>query len=567
MYNTDLKLTLCRTCLQTLTQTKHFNIFNTLDLAKKLMLCSTLPVEVTDEYPQNVCVQCYEQILLYYEFQQMCHNALDRFNELLKTKEWVAEDNQKDEEQGVGEAKDPLNEDQTLLNHLEEKPSELLSNIEILYDLSIKKKRGRPQKKKTKVENLKKIAIKDESNRNVLTEDETKDSKEHLQFEYESEFKLEIENTALNEDCIDDKSGICKDRISPTNFTEKEDVISAVYKEEEKPQEEIEFKHLSDTESCSSTQESVYQKRCHQCDRCGENFSALHRLEAHKRQHDGLPPYSCTFEGCERSFNRWHFFNKHQKEHKLAPGQSYKCDLDNCERLYKNKSALNIHKRKFHNFGPELKTHMCEVCGKVFKSSAVLNDHHYTHIDKTQLPYACEEEGCTKRFSNKEKLKVHKMRHAGIKNFSCPYCGMRKTTRNELKIHINYHTLERTWPCRFCPKVCNSAGNLKMHVKNMHERAKDFACRFCERTFAKADTKKYHEMTHTGEKPHECNECGRRFVQPAALRTHRKIHLRQKEKCVETTESKDVQNTGPEETFITETIVAEILSDTNGNLD
>lgn len=268
-------------------------------------------------------------------------------------------------------------------------------------------------------------------------------------------------------------------------------------------------------------------------------------MEAHLRKHKGLPTYSCDHEGCDNVFNRSSHYQAHLKQHTGA-NELYECDINHCERVYKNKSALNIHKRKYHNFGPELKSHMCEICGKVFKSSAVLNDHRFIHVEKSLLPYICEEEGCAKRFSNKEKLKVHKMRHAGIKNFICPHCGMRKTTRNELKIHINYHTLERTWPCRFCPKVCNSAGNLKMHVRNIHERAKDFACSFCERTFAKADTRKYHEMTHTGEKPHACDECGRRFLQPAALRTHRKIHLKENAKKLETKtplHSTSVENT------------------------
>lgn len=207
----------------------------------------------------------------------------------------------------------------------------------------------------------------------------------------------------------------------------------------------------------------------------------------------------------------------------------FNCDINKCDRVYKNKSALNVHQRKVHNIGPELKQHMCERCGKVFKSSSVLKDHRYTHIDKAQLPFACDEDGCCKRFSNKEKLKIHMLRHAGIKKFICPHCGTRKTTHNELKIHINYHTLERTWPCNFCPKVCNSAGNLKMHVRNIHERVKDYPCCFCERTFAKADTRKYHEMTHTGEKNYACGECGRKFLQPAALRTHRKVHLKQQQ--------------------------------------
>ncbi|XP_030375474.1 RB-associated KRAB zinc finger protein [Scaptodrosophila lebanonensis] len=266
-----------------------------------------------------------------------------------------------------------------------------------------------------------------------------------------------------------------------------------------------------------------------QCDICPTRFFVEHRLVAHKRLHDGLVPYPCTHEGCERGFNRLHCLSEHLKEH-AGTSCWYACEQEGCTKTYKHKPTLVMHMRKSHKMGPEPKKHVCEFCGKVFKSSAVLKDHCYTHKDQSELPHACEEPECLRRFSKKEKLKVHMLRHAGIKNFTCPYCGMRKTTRNELKIHINYHTLERTWPCRFCTKVCNSAGNLKMHVRTVHERARDYACSHCDRTFAKPDTRKYHEMTHTGEKPNECLECGKRFTQPAALRTHRKIHQRQREK-------------------------------------
>ncbi|XP_039966042.1 zinc finger protein 888 isoform X2 [Bactrocera tryoni] len=280
--------------------------------------------------------------------------------------------------------------------------------------------------------------------------------------------------------------------------------------------EKTSLKKLSDCET----------KIIYRCDICPSRFFVEHRLIAHKREHEGLMPYPCTQERCTKAFNRRSALARHLRQHEGYSFQ-YACDQGGCDKVYKHKPTLVMHQRKYHKLGPELKTHICEICGKVFKTTTMLNDHHYTHKDKSERPYACDQPKCMRRFSNKDKLKVHLMRHAGIKNYVCPHCGMRKTTMNELKVHINYHTLERTWPCRFCTHICNSSGNLKTHVRTVHERAKDYACRYCERTFAKPDTRKYHEMTHTGEKPNECPECGKRFLQPAALRTHRKIHQRQ----------------------------------------
>lgn len=207
----------------------------------------------------------------------------------------------------------------------------------------------------------------------------------------------------------------------------------------------------------------------------------------------------------------------------------YPCPEPGCDRGYSHKNTLSVHMRKCHKLGKEHKSHVCEYCGKTFDTLWRLKNHRFTHKDKSELPYVCEEADCSQRFSSKQLLKVHMMRHAGIKNYSCTYCGVQKTTRTELKIHLNYHTLERTYCCRICSKVCNSSSNLNLHMRSVHERdrARCFACSYCDRTFTQPFLCKQHELIHTGEKPHECPECGRHFRQKGALRTHRKIHERE----------------------------------------
>ncbi|XP_034483303.1 zinc finger protein 135-like isoform X2 [Drosophila innubila] len=234
----------------------------------------------------------------------------------------------------------------------------------------------------------------------------------------------------------------------------------------------------------------------YKCDNCGAQFLDEQRLLTHKRRH-GQMPYPCTEPGCDRG--------------------------------YSHKHTLTLHMRKCHKLGKEHKSHICEYCGKVFDTMSQLRSHRYTHKDKSELPYACEEAECGRRFSSKQLLKVHMMRHAGIKNYRCSYCGVQKTTRTELKIHLNYHTLERTYSCRFCSKVCYSSSNLNKHMRTIHERARNYACSYCERSFTQLAICKQHELIHTGEKPHECEECGRHFRQKAALRTHYKVHRRQRD--------------------------------------
>ncbi|XP_034656619.1 gastrula zinc finger protein XlCGF57.1-like isoform X2 [Drosophila subobscura] len=265
------------------------------------------------------------------------------------------------------------------------------------------------------------------------------------------------------------------------------------------------------------------------CETCSKEFVDESRLQAHMREHDGHLLFPCTEPGCDKSFSRLQDLNVHLREHD-GTGTWYTCDQEGCSKSYRHKGTLVMHKRQSHSIGPKLKLHVCEFCGRVLKSLAALNHHRFTHKDKLVKPYACEEPGCSVRFLSEEKLKVHMMRHRGIKNFTCPHCGAKKTTKNELKLHINYHTLERTWPCPHCPKVCNSSTSRKMHIRTNHEKTKSYACSICDKRFTKPDTRKYHELTHTGERNFGCAVCGKRFVQPTALRTHRKIHERDQAK-------------------------------------
>ncbi|XP_058834118.1 zinc finger protein 501-like [Topomyia yanbarensis] len=259
------------------------------------------------------------------------------------------------------------------------------------------------------------------------------------------------------------------------------------------------------------------------CTLCKKKFRTEARLAGHMRTHQGLKPALCTY--CGKDFQKYISLKFHIQQKHSEKQLKYPCDYPGCEQVYSTKQGMTNHKKRHDpNFiMPEPKHSVCDQCGKTFSTSGALKKHSYIHTG--DMPFECTL--CKKRLPTAHKLKEHTMRHEGIKNHVCPYCGQKKTTRHELKVHMNYHTREKQFTCHVCAQVFSNIGNMSRHIKIVHCGIKAFNCKFCDRSFGKAETLKHHVMTHTGEKPHECTVCGKRFIQQVALQTHMKTHRKQ----------------------------------------
>ncbi|XP_058465301.1 zinc finger protein OZF-like [Malaya genurostris] len=280
----------------------------------------------------------------------------------------------------------------------------------------------------------------------------------------------------------DDNDGDSRSRRTPINSSKKDNIKSTLRKKRVK-WGSIEKK------------EPKERRPVYPCDICNKKFFVLFRFKAHKRTHDGLVPYEC--ELCGKAFPTAHNVKRHHIQKHSADRLSLPCDHPGCEQVFATRQGFNRHKDRVHNPNyvmPSRTAFICDTCGKEYTTKGGLKTHKYTHTP-AEMPFVCKI--CSKKFPTSAKLKEHTMRHEGVRNHTCPHCGLQKVSGHELRTHIkNMHSGPRCYSCEICARLFSNTSSLGLHVKIVHQGVKPYVCSVCEFAFGRSDHLKRHMKSH-----------------------------------------------------------------------
>uniref|UniRef100_A0A667IKA1 Zinc finger and BTB domain-containing protein 11 n=1 Tax=Lynx canadensis TaxID=61383 RepID=A0A667IKA1_LYNCA len=285
-----------------------------------------------------------------------------------------------------------------------------------------------------------------------------------------------------------------------------------------------------------STDDETYRSRLRQRSVNEGGYIRLHKGMEKKLQKRKAIPKSAVQQLCKKQFQYSASLRAHLIRHtrKDAPTSSSSNSTSNeasgtssekgrtkreficsiCGRTLPKLYSLRIHMLKHTGVKP----HACQVCGKTFIYKHGLKLHQSLH--QSQKQFQCEL--CVKSFVTKRSLQEHMSIHTGESKYLCSVCGKSFHRGSGLSKHLKKHQPKpevRGYHCTQCEKSFFEARDLRQHM-NKHLGVKPFQCQFCDKCYSWKKDWYSHVKSHSVTEPYRCNICGKEFYEKALFRRH-----------------------------------------------
>ncbi|XP_033009818.1 zinc finger protein 335 [Lacerta agilis] len=188
---------------------------------------------------------------------------------------------------------------------------------------------------------------------------------------------------------------------------------------------------------------------------------------------------------------------------------------------------------------PLMRPYLCRICGSRFLTPEDLRFHVNSHEAGDPQLFRCLQ--CSYRSRRWSSLKEHMFNHVGSKPYKCEECDYTSVYRKDVTRHSAVHNRDKkkradpppkrtSFPCPVCSRVYPMQKRLTQHMKT-HSTEKPHMCDKCGKSFKKRYTFKMHLLTHiqpVANRRFKCEFCDHVCEDKKLLLKHQLMHIHDK---------------------------------------
>jgi len=227
---------------------------------------------------------------------------------------------------------------------------------------------------------------------------------------------------------------------------------------------------------------------------------------------------------CNKKLSTKYHLTEHIKNIHPNRLNLFKCTI--CDKKYLNNLFLEQHIKNKHSSG-QTEYFECDFDSKVFKSRRSLYIHMDVHLPKVKCKI------CQKELKPQSLNQHLSSFHASTNEFKCKICSKGFKSKMYLDLHSKTHN--KVHECNICNKTFPLKTNLKKHKMEVHENLRAFECQICGKKFNRIYILKSHQKLHDRNrpKPLKCQRCDFATDAQRNFNIHKKSHERQDKKFAE----------------------------------
>ncbi|XP_048354417.1 zinc finger protein 335 isoform X1 [Sphaerodactylus townsendi] len=188
---------------------------------------------------------------------------------------------------------------------------------------------------------------------------------------------------------------------------------------------------------------------------------------------------------------------------------------------------------------PLMRPFLCRICGSRFLTHEDLRFHVNSHEAGDPQLFRCLQ--CSYHSRRWSSLKEHMFNHVGRKPYKCEECDYTSVYKKDVIRHSAVHNRDKkkradpppkqsSFPCPVCSRVYPMQKRLTQHMKT-HSAEKPHMCDKCGKSFKKRYTFKMHLLTHiqaVANRRFKCEFCDHVCEDKKVLLNHQLLHINDK---------------------------------------